>query len=348
MQMTTFSVPKADFGPLYRMIDDSLHAPILVTAINLEIFDKISSPVSARDLAARVGWHPENTERFLNALAAVGLLEKKDGEFQNTAVSRTYLMNGSKNYLGDMLDNSFAMYFQAPQTMGTLIQQGPPDMSTGTDDKGPDMETMAEQGIHAQARLQLTYAHLVASIVSDLAEFPGMKRMLDLGGGPGLNCVALVGAHPSLKGTVFDFPAVTKKAGDYIRDYGMEDRITTLGGDYTKDDLGSGYDLILAGGTLNFSKGFLEPIMVKIYKALSPGGIFISLHDVLTPDGTGPGVSVRRFLPMALAGEDFYLEAGSIADAMARTGLQPVDSRYIETPMGALSLDIGRAPANPA
>ncbi len=87
--------------------------------------------------------------------------------------------------------------------------------------------------------------------------------------------------------------------------------------------------------------------MAKIYNALSPGGIFISLHDVLTPDGTGPDVSVRRFLPMALAGEDFYLEAGSIADAMARAGMEPVDSRRVGTSMGPLLLDIGRVPADP-
>lgn len=344
MQMTIFSTPEADFGPLYKMIDDSIHAPLLVTAVNLKIFDRVSPPVSARDLAARAGWHPGNTEWFLNALAAAGLLAKRDEEFQNTAVSRTYLLNGSKNYLGDMLEHSFATAFQDPQTIGTLIQKGPPEISTETDDKEPDMEAMAEQGVHAQARLQLTYAHLAASIVSDLPEFAGMKRMLDLGGGPGLTCVAIVGAHPSMKGTVFDFPAVTNKARDYIRDYGMEDRITTRGGDFTRDDLGSGYDLILAGGTLNFSKDFLEPIMAKITNALSPGGFFISLHDVLTPDGTGPGVSVRRFLPMALAGTNYYLEAGRIADAMARAGMEPVESRSVETHMGPLLLDIGRIP----
>ena len=125
MQMTTFLAPEAEFWPLYKMIDQSLYAPLLVTAVNLEIFDRVCRPLQARDLADRAGWHPENTGRFLNALAAAGLLEKKDGAFQNTAVSRTYLVTGSKNYLGDMLDNCFAMYFRTPRTMGTLIQQGP-------------------------------------------------------------------------------------------------------------------------------------------------------------------------------------------------------------------------------
>ena len=87
----------------------------------------------------------------------------------------------------------------------------------------------------------------------------------------------------------------------------MDDRITTLGVDFTRDDLGCGYDLIWASGVLNFSKDFLEQVMAKIYNALAPGGICISLHDHLTPDGTGPAASVRRYLPMALAGTDFFL-----------------------------------------
>jgi predicted O-methyltransferase YrrM len=347
--MTAFLAPEADFGPLYRIIDESLYAPVLVTAVNLEIFDRVSSPVSARELAGQVGWHPKNTEFFLNALTAVQLLEKRNGKYQNTALSRTYLLSGSKMYLGDMLVHSFAMCSQTPQTLGTLIQGGPQAMSTEAGNMGHDhdMEAMAEKGVDYTARIQLTYAHLVASIVSDLPEFPGMKRMLDLGGGAGLNCVAIVDAHPSMKGTVFDFPEVAEKARDYIRDYGMENRITTLGGDYTLDDLGSGYDLIWASGTLNFNKDSLEQVMAKICDALSPGGIFISLHDVLSPDGTGPGVSVFRFLPMALAGTDFYLEADRLANTMARAGLKPVDSRSIETPFGPVQLDIGRVPANP-
>ncbi len=109
---------------------------------------------------------------------------------------------------------------------------------------------------------------------------------------------------------MFDFPAVTRHAHTYIEKYGLENRISTLSGDFTKDDLGCGYDLIWASGTLNFSKPFLEQIMTKICKALAPGGICVSIHDQLDPDGTGPAVSVRRYLPMALAGNDFYLEVG--------------------------------------
>ncbi len=338
--MTLFTAPATNFGPLYRMVDDFFHAPLLITAINLRVFEKITVPLSASDIAAQAGWHPENTERFLNALVAADLLEKQHGKFCNTLLSKDFLVESSATYLGDFLAQSFAMVPRDPQSLAQLIRQGPPDMESQEENKEQHMEAHAEENIHTLARMELAGCAQVAAFIAGLPKFPRMKKMLDLGGGPGLNCMAIVKAHPSLTGTVFDFPAVTKYADRYIEEYGLADRVTTLSGDFTKDDLGCGYDLILASGTLNFSKAFLMPVMAKICKALAPGGICISIHDQLSPDGTGPAFSVRRYLPMALAGNDFYLEAASIAQAMTQAGFQSVVSRTIESPFGPMQLDI--------
>ena len=100
--------------------------------------------------------------------------------------------------------------------------------------------------------MMMQMKHLAASIVSDLPEFPRLERMLDLGGDPGLKCMAIVNAYPGLKGTVFDFPAVTRKTRDYIRHYGLDDRITALSGDFNQVDLGCGYYLIWASGGAEF------------------------------------------------------------------------------------------------
>ncbi|PIE74884.1 MAG: methyltransferase [Deltaproteobacteria bacterium] len=342
--MTLFAPPATNFGPLYRMVDDFFHAPLLVTAINLRVFEKTTVPLSAGDIAAQAGWHPENTERFLNALVAADLLEKQHGKFCNTLLSKDFLVESSATYLGDFLEQSFAMVPQDSQTLAELIRQGPPDMPSQEENKEQHIETHAEESIHTLARMERALCAQLTAYIADLPEFPRMKKMLDLGGGPGLYCMSLVSAHPTLQGTVFDFPAVTKYADRYIEEYGMADRVTTLSGDFTRDDLGCGYDMVLATGTLNFSKAFLEQIMGKICKALAPGGICVSLHDQLNPDGAGPAVSVRRYLPMALAGNDFYLEAGSIAQAMSQAGFQSVVSRSIESPFGPAQLDIGRVP----
>jgi len=39
-------------------------------------------------------------------------------------------------------------------------------------------------------------------------------------------------------------------------------------GDYMTDDIGDGYDLIIAVGTLNFAKHAIDSVMEKLYSAL--------------------------------------------------------------------------------
>ncbi|WP_422573107.1 hypothetical protein [Methanothrix sp.] len=54
----------------------------------------------------------------------------------------------------------------------------------------------------------------------------------------------MVSRHPSLKGTVLDQPQVVEKTKKIIQEYGLQDRIDTIGADFTKDNFGSDYDLI--------------------------------------------------------------------------------------------------------
>ena len=75
-------------------------------------------------------------------------------------------------------------------------------------------------------------AQHAVEIVSGLVEFPSFRKMLDLGGGPGIIGIAIVAAHPNMKGIIFDRPAIVEIAETFIKEYELEDRIEVLGGDY--------------------------------------------------------------------------------------------------------------------
>ncbi len=82
--------------------------------------------------------------------------------------------------------------------------------------------------------------------------------------------------------------------------------------------------------------------MQKIHSALNPGGVFVSLHDGLTGEGTQPGEMILPTISYALMGLDTRFDQGFIADTMLRTGFQSVHSRALDTPEGPMDLDIGR------
>lgn len=48
-------------------------------------------------------------------------------------------------------------------------------------------------------------------------------------------------------------------------------------------EIGEGYDLIWASSTLSFARQDLTAVLKKIYEALTPGGVFISMAEGVYP-----------------------------------------------------------------
>ena len=87
--------------------------------------------------------------------------------------------------------------------------------------------------------------------------------------------IAVTAAHSSLQCCLFDQPAVCKVADEVIAEYGMEDRVTTLSGDYLVDDIGKDYDFVLACYTFNFYRDHLDELLARIHQVLRPRGVFM-------------------------------------------------------------------------
>ena len=131
-------------------------------------------------------------------------------------------------------------------------------------------------------------------------------------------------------------------AEEFIAEYAMADRVTTMAGDYVNDPIGEGYDLIWASATLNFVRSDLEAMIKKIYRALNPGGVFVSLADGATHERTRPAAFVLSCMAWMFSGQDLMFNSGEIADAMRDVGFSSVDSTLVETSMMPMELDIAR------
>ena len=331
---------EVSFEGLYRMLIAPIRSRLLLTGIELKVFNHLSEPRSAEAVAEAIGAHTVNTRLFLDGLVASDLVVKKKGLYQNTPVTQTFLVEGSPTFLGEMFTFTTQLGHVALNDLPKLVKEGPPPPSPEADMSGEEM--MLQFALSMANNERSGPAQQVVEIVSGLPEFPSFKKMLDLGGGPGLIGIAIVASHPSMKGVIFDKPAMVKVAETFIVEYEMEDRMEVLGGDYLQDSIGEGYDLIWASATLNFGKDNMDALMKKIYDALNLGGVFISFSDGLTHERTKPGIMVLSWMPMMLMGQDMSLDQGFIADSVLRVGFNSVRSRTLDTSMGPMDLDIGR------
>jgi len=320
------------------MLFPPIRSKLLLTGIELRVFDHLSIPTSAKDVAQAIATHPRNTRFFLDGLAAMDLVKKKNGLYQNTPLAQAFLVESNQTYVGQLL--TFMAQSDSPlEDLTQLVREGPPPKS-----QTPQFsEAMLEQAALMMANTERAGdAQIAVNIVSKLPEFSLFRKMLDLGGGPGIIGTSIVATHPNMSGVIFDLPPVVKVAESFIKEYDMEDRMKVLGGDFNRDSIGEGYDLVFSSNALQFAQD-IDSVTKKIYSSLNPKGVFVSIFGFgQTHEQTKPETLVLGLLSMVLMGRDAGVAQGYIANSMLRVGFRSVHSQTLKTAWGSMELDIAR------
>src|SRR5574340_504340 len=201
---------------------------VVLTANNLRLFEHVGTGTSASVLAAALRTDPRATEILLDALAALGLLGKRKATYKLTPLSKQYLLPESPVYQGDMLRHADSLW-KSWSGLDEVVRTGQPNR-TG--------ERHHEVFIRAMHNNALPRARKVVSAL----DLRGVKRALDLGGGPGTYSIAL--ARKGIEVTLFDLPNTLYIARGIAQAAGVK-KISFLGGDFHFDDIGGPYDLVL-------------------------------------------------------------------------------------------------------
>ncbi len=335
-------LPELDlsFAELYGLVIAPIKTRLLLTAIELEVFDLLSESRSAVYVAEILRTHPENTRIFLDGLASFDLVEKRYGLYANSEIAETFLVKTSPAFVGDYLVEEWRYIEPVLDDLSGLVKKGPTELKGGPERKTEDETARWAAAVAEYERSGI--AQLVAEVIGELPEFPSFRKMLDLGGGPGLIGVAVVASHPTMKGVVFDLPTVAKVAEKLVLDYGMEGRMEVVAVDFCFEPIGENYDLIFASASLYSCKQDLDSVIEKVHSALNPCGVFASLHEGLTCEKTKPEAMKLGWMPTELLGKNLAFEQGEIRASMRRAGFRSISSRTLDSPVGPLDLDVGR------
>ncbi|PWR74547.1 methyltransferase [Methanospirillum stamsii] len=330
---------KNDFGKLYEKLLTNQEKNLFIAAIELGIFQELSNWKSTEELVKKLNINQKNAEVFLNSLVSLDLIEKKNGSFKNLPAVEEFFAEKNDKYLGDSFLSYYDYYNMSSTQICELVRNGPGD---------GEMPNINSEDLWTEhARLTVNFlragmAQLAIRHVSSLPEYPTFRRMLDLGCGTGVFGTLITMNHPSMKAVLFDRPAVLRVAQEVIDEYEMGDRVQVTGGDYICDPIGENYDLVWASETLNFAGEHLDTVIKKIFNALNPGGVYVSLSDGMTDERTKPKEMIMGTLMTALYGNDVGMSEGVIANAMIKSGFASVQSRTVKTPIGEMVMDIAR------
>jgi hypothetical protein len=85
----------------------------LLSAVEMEIFTHLASrPLELEALRARAGLHPRAARDFLDALVAMGFLERSDGVYGNAPATDLFLDKRKPSYVGGILEMANARLFR--------------------------------------------------------------------------------------------------------------------------------------------------------------------------------------------------------------------------------------------
>jgi SAM-dependent methyltransferase len=308
---------------------------ILLTAIELRLFSVIGgdAPTSA-DVAARVTGDPGATDRLLNALCAIGLLWKRAGRFRNTSASARYLVDTSPDYVAGL--GHTAGLWRTWSGLTEAVRAGKPTPRPPISDHGDTWVEPFIAAMHYRAAQQ-------APKVAELLGLDGVRRVLDVGGGSGAFAMAMARKQPGLSAVVFDLPAVVPLTTKYIADAGLASRVATAVGDYLKDPLPGGFDLVLLSAVVHSNAPAENAALLRsCAAALNPGGRVALLDWVMEEDRVAPFQGAFFSINMLVGTEhgDTFTEA-EIRGWMSGAGLTP--GPRIETGFGT-DLVIGIKP----
>jgi SAM-dependent methyltransferase len=254
---------------------------ILLCGFELDIFTNIDeSGTSNHEIAGHLQLDEHACERLLNALVSLGFLRKKNELFFNTSESFTFLSKRGPEYMGGLMHTNhlWNTWSHLTEVVKTGTSAHPSEINARGDEWLVSFITAMHDRAIKQAPQQL----------ADL-DLTGIKSVLDVGGGSGAFSMEFVKRKPEIEATVFDLPNVVPITKRFIEKEGFADRIKTYTGDYTTDDLPTGFDLVFLSAIIHSnSLEVNQQLIRKCFDALNANGKIIIQDWIMNNDRTQP------------------------------------------------------------
>lgn len=254
---------------------------VLLTSAELNIFQLLADFTSSRDLAAKQGWHERPLTVLLDALAAMGLVIKKDGNYRTDPGLLPFLRSDSPQTVLPMIRHAATIWNKWSNLTRIVSETGGVDRASSGFDDPEDLKAFIG-AMHAVARSR---APQIIKAIS-----PGRaRRLIDVGGASGTYTIAFLEAFPEMSATIFDLPKVVGMAQKRIEEAGLEDRVSLVPGSFYTDPLPAGHDLALLSAIIHMNSPEQNvDLYKKIFDALVPGGRIVIRDHVMKPDKTAP------------------------------------------------------------
>jgi hypothetical protein len=291
----------------------------LLSAIELGLFSTLASgALDAEAITASLALHPRGAKDFLDALMALGMLEREDGRYRNTAETGLFLDKSKPSYVGGVLEMANARLYPF---WGSLTEA----LRTGTPQNEAKQGGNAFEKLYADPAVLRQFLSAMTGISTGTAraiaaKFPwsDYRTVIDVGCAQGCLPVQLGLAHEHLQGGGFDLAPVRLVFEDYVASFGLGDRMRFHEGSFFSDPIPAADVLVMGHVLHDWDLDTKRMLLRKAYDALPAGGVLIVYEALIDDDRRTNAFGLLMSLNMLIETEGGFDYTGADCQAWMR------------------------------
>jgi demethylspheroidene O-methyltransferase len=309
---------------LFDLCAGFAYSQVLFACVRLRLLHHLrDGPLALDDLARRLDLPNDAAERLLLAATSLGLVTRRGSARFGLGELGAALL-GTPG-LEAMVEHHALLYADLADPVALLRgERRATSLGQYWGYAGSrQAAALGDERVAAFSGLMAATQPMIAAEVLDAYPVHRHRTLLDVGGGEGAFLTAAAARAPDLRLLLFDLPAVAERAKQAFEAVGLTGRAEAFGGDFIKDALPSGADLIsLVRIIHDHDDETALAILKAVRTALAPGGTLLLAEPMAgTPGAEAMADAYFGFYLLAM-GRGRARRVESLFDLLRQAGFQ--------------------------
>lgn len=319
-------IARSEGRALFDLMQGFVRSQVLTALVETRVLDRLAEgPATTAALAQSLALPADRAQILLQAGAALGLLGRKGAAWRLAPRGAAFLAVPG---LAAMVRHHAVLYadlsdpaaFFRGQTDPALARFWPYVFGAGAASDPATAQRYSDLMADSQT--------LVAEDTLRLADFGGISHLMDVGGGTGAFLSAVGRAHPGLRMTLFDLPAVVPAAAARFAAAGLAGRVNITPGSFRDQPLPAGADAIsLIRVLYDHADDTVQALLSAVHAALPPTGRLIVSEPMSGGPLPDPATDVYFAVYTLAMGTGRTRSAEDISQLIAKAGFSQITRR---------------------
>jgi demethylspheroidene O-methyltransferase len=320
-------IARAEGRALFDIMQGFVRSQVLTALVETRALDRLAEgPATTEALAHALTLPPDRAQVLLQAGAALGLLSRKGTLWRLAPRGAAFLAVPGlvamvRHHAVLYADLSDPAAFFRGQTDPALARFWPYVFGAGAAADPATAQRYSDLMADSQT--------LVAQDTLRLADFGGISHLMDVGGGSGAFLAAVGLAHPDMRLTLFDLPAVVPAATARFAAAGLSARTAIQPGSFRDQPLPRGADAIsLVRVLYDHADDTVRALLAAAHAALPPGGRLIVSEPMSGGSAPDPATDVYFAVYTLAMGTGCTRSTAAISQLLQNAGFSDISTRW--------------------